>query len=534
MLCFLLKGFGVKEIGVFLFLWSFSGASPLAATVAASFSILKLLCLVGWFFLCFYLVQRIQFSYLVPKKLRTLTNVGMLILGPILFGILFGVDLFRKSWHSDRGFIAVIKEQILSLRSPKAIMRRKMVSISLFDSAGVELKEIYGQGKTERRDVLDLTERIILSALESDASDILIDPRDRLKFTVRFRIDGVLRPVDELDSDTCKAMINSIKVLSGMDIAEKRRPQDGAFRAQARDKTFSFRVASAGVRSGEKLSVRVLNQKAGEYTLALLGVPEKQAKILRQAIKKPTGMILISDPTGSGKTTTLYAMLNEIDLYERNVITIEDPIEYTLPNASQIEINPKADITFAKSLRSVLRQDPDIICVGEIRDSETASIALQAAQTGHLVLATVHSNSNASSLIRLLDLGVSPLLLTSGLSVMISQRLVRCLCDDCKRPASLNDTQIVELKKKKINYKNIYEAAGCTICGGTGYKGRTAVCDIMELDDEMKANIANNEVLVSELRKDGDKKDISKLYKQGMRKVLSGITSFRELKRVVG
>jgi type II secretory ATPase GspE/PulE/Tfp pilus assembly ATPase PilB-like protein len=319
-----------------------------------------------------------------------------------------------------------------------------------------------------------------------------------------------------------------------MDIAERRRPQDGAFLAKTGDGTVSFRVASAGAVNGEKLSIRVLNQNAGTFTLESIGLTEKQRAIIENIIAKPTGMVLMCGPTGSGKTTTLYAMLNTIDLFTRNVITVEDPIEYVLPNASQIEVNPKADITFAKSLRSILRQDPDVICVGEIRDEETAAIALRASQTGHLVLGTIHSDSNASALVRLLDLNVSPLLLSSGLDILISQRLVRRLCNKCKVPAELSQNQIHDLRKKGVNYKNFFQAGVCDQCHETGYRGRIAVFDILVLTDELKTDIANNKLSVTQLKKEGDKKGKSNLRKQGLKLVVSGVTSLEELKRVIG
>jgi type II secretory ATPase GspE/PulE/Tfp pilus assembly ATPase PilB-like protein len=319
-----------------------------------------------------------------------------------------------------------------------------------------------------------------------------------------------------------------------MDISEKRRPQDGAFVAKTADRTVSFRVASAGAVNGEKLSVRVLSQNAGMFTLTNVGLSGKQRAIIENAISKPSGTILMCGPTGSGKTTTLYAMLNEIDFFTRNVITVEDPIECVLPNTSQIEINPKADITFAKSLRSILRQDPDVICVGEIRDEETAAIALRASQTGHLVLATIHSDTNASALIRLLDLGVSPLLLSSGLSLIATQRLLRRLCSKCKIPAELSQSQIHNFAKKGINYKNIFQADGCKKCRQTGYYGRIAVFDFLVLDDKLKAQIADNKLPVDQLRQEGDKRGKSNLWKQGLKTAVSGMTSFEEIKRVIG
>jgi len=292
-------------------------------------------------------------------------------------------------------------------------------------------------------------------------------------------------------------------------------------------------VASAGALHGEKLSIRILNKDAGTFSLDGIGLSEKQRAILTSQIAKPAGMILICGPTGSGKTTTMYALLNEIDRFTRNVITVEDPIEAVLPQASQIEINPKADITFANALRSVLRQDPDVICVGEIRDEETAEIALRAAQTGHLVLATLHSENHATALIRLLDLGISPLLLSGGLNLIISQRLLRCLCGDCKAPAHLRDSQIEEFGKKDIDPSSIFEAVGCKHCEQTGYIGRTAVCDLMVVDEALKAEMAESKTLIDHLRSEGTRSH-SGLRRQGLKKVVAGITSLDELKRVVG
>ncbi len=365
------------------------------------------------------------------------------------------------------------------------------------------------------------------------ASDILIDPADDMTYTVRLRIDGVLRTVKTLKSNICRAVVNSIKAISGMDISEKRRPQDGAFIAKKENKTSSFRVASAGVVNGEKLSIRILNRDAAISTLKDIGLTRKQYDIIKETIKKPYGMILLCGPTGSGKTTTLYAMLNEIDKTNCNVITVEDPIEAVLPNTSQIEINTKADITFAKSLRSILRQDPDVICVGEIRDEETAEIALRAAQTGHLVFATIHCDSNKTALVRLLDLGISPLLLSSGLCLMLTQRLMRKLCRHCKKPVQLNDGLIHEFEKIGLNKPKIYKAAGCRHCFGTGYFGRTAACDIVEVTEELKNEIRNIEAALN-VNPENRIQLKSKLRKEALKKVAVGITSLEELKRVIG
>jgi len=528
---------------VLAFVRYFSTRPPVSTAlldVSLSFNPIKLVFLIGWVYLCLYFVQRVQFSPLVPQNRKSIANIATLFTGPILLFVLLIVDAARRSYETDSSIYEIIAEHIrntvANIRSSGYVASEDDSKITLLDSSGRGIKEIYGHGKSKRGDrhILDLTEQVILNALADGASDILIDPKDESSYTVRFRVDGVLRTVEEIDAERCQAVINSIKAVASMDISERRRPQDGAFTAKRAGETASFRVASAGVLHGEKLSVRILSQIAGRFTLTSIGLSEKQRVIIENAISKPSGMLLLCGPTGSGKTTTLYAMLNEIDFFTRNVITVEDPIECALPNASQIEINPKADITFAKSLRSVLRQDPDVICVGEIRDEETATTALRASQTGHLVLATVHSDTNASALVRLLDLGVTPLMLSSGLSLLVSQRLLRQLCGNCKKPAELSQSQIHEFRAQGINHKNIFEAEGCKKCHGTGYRGRTGIFDILVLDDRLKARIANNELSIATLKKDGSKKGKSNLKKQGLKMVVSGVTSLGELKRVVG
>ena len=515
--------------------------SPALAMLGLSFSPIKLGLLIGWVYLCLYSVQYLQYNPLVPKNYKPLANVGALFLGPVLLSILLIAAAAKKSAQTRQSIFEIIKEQVEnlaeSIKSSGLIKPKEDdTGLRLLDTSGRSIKEIYGHGKGKRQDnqILDLTEQIIWDALEQRASDILIDPKDNSSYSIRFRVDGVLRTVDQVDTNVCQAIINSIKAVSNMDISERRRPQDGSFTAKAPDTKASFRVASAGVLNGEKLSIRVLNQNVGMYSMDNIGLSEKQRAVIKTEISKPSGMILMCGPTGSGKTTTLYAMLNEIDLYTRNVITVEDPIECVLTNASQIEVNPKADITFGKALRSILRQDPDVICVGEIRDEETASIALRAAQTGHLVLATIHSNSNASALVRLLDLGVPPVLMASGLSLVISQRLLRTLCKKCRVPAKLSPAQINDFRKQNVNYRNMFDAGGCDTCHQTGYYGRTAIYDILQLDDNIKANVAKNELLITQLRKEGDQKGKSNLQKQGLKQVVQGITSIEELKRVLG
>ncbi len=521
------------------------GTPDALGSAELSFNPIRLVLLVGWVYLCLYLVQRAHFSPLVPKHYKTLANVVTLFTGPFLLLILFVLDAARKSRGTGDSFWFVLKTQLQHLGQQlqqwlgalhwAQSQPEDETAFRLLDASGRSIDEVCGRGDVRHADarILDLTETIIGDALERRASDILIDPKDSSAYTVRLRIDGALRVVQELEGELCRSVISSVKAVAGMDISERRRPQDGSFTARKGTAIASFRVASAGALHGEKLSIRILNKDAGTFSLDAIGLSDKQRATLRGQIAKPAGMILICGPTGSGKTTTMYALLNEIDRFTHNVITVEDPIEAVLPQASQIEINPKADITFANALRSVLRQDPDVICVGEIRDEETAETALRAAQTGHLVLATVHSESNATALIRLLDLGISPLLLSGGLSLVMSQRLLRCLCGHCKAPAHLSDSQIEEFGKKNIDPASIFEAAGCKRCEQTGYSGRTAICDLMVVDEVRKAELARSKSLVDDLRDEGSRSQ-SGLRRQGLKKVVAGITSLDELKRVVG
>jgi type II secretory ATPase GspE/PulE/Tfp pilus assembly ATPase PilB-like protein len=517
------------------------GARPGLSGVSLDlpFSPVRLIGLMVWAYLCLYMVQQVDFSNLIPKQWKTVTKLCTFLLGPLPLGAVALRRWLTKPresrpapWQSTVKAVAAAVTSLRRRSSPQA-----EVPVLLLDTAGRTIDEVYGHGDGERQDnrILNLTGQIIADALQRRASDILIDPEDETAYTVRLRIDGVLRTVQVINAGTCKAVINSIKAVSNMDIAEKRRPQDGAFLAKKGDISASFRVASAGVVNGEKLAVRILSQKAGTYKLDETGLSAKQMTVIREIMQKPSGMILICGPTGSGKTTSLYALLNEIDRLTRNVITVEDPIEAVLPHTSQIEINPKAEITFAKALRSILRQDPDVICVGEIRDEETAEIALRAAQTGHLVVATMHCDSNAAAVVRLLDLRISPLLISSGLSLLLSQRLVRCLCEQCRRPAKFSRNQIVDLAKSQIDARSLYEAVGCQQCDGTGYHGRTAIADVTVIDDHFRNGIAQNtSALAEELRSHGNQRGRSSLHKQGLRKVVEGITSLQELKRVVG
>jgi len=503
------------------------------------FSPIRLGLLIGWVYACLYFAQLIEFGNFVEKRHKALVNLVSLVLGPICYTFL----IYRQSFGISASmpnlkFVDKLKRFIdtasASFKGIGFIGSRSSDSIILLDSSGKSLADLYSQSgdKQQARNTLNATETLVVSSIDSRASDILIDPKDNANYTIRYRVDGMLRLADELPASQCVAIVNSIKAVSGMDIAEKRRPQDGAFTAKRNGCNISFRVASAGVLNGEKLAIRILNQQTGLKSLTDIGANEKQTKQLETAVAKPNGLILICGPTGSGKTTTLYGMLSCIDFLQRNVITVEDPIEYILPNASQIEINARADITFAKALRSMLRQDPDVICVGEIRDNETAGIGLQAAQTGHLVMATIHSNSNISAIVRLLDLNVTPMLISAAVSTIVSQRLVRVLCDNCKTPMEQSDKRREFFYKNNLDPSSVCVPNGCEHCSNTGFFGRTGIFDVLEMDDNLRQTITTGKVSVVDFKEAAAKRGVTNMRKEGIRKVLAGITTMDEVIRV--
>jgi len=516
--------------------WLATGPPESLPTTLLLFNPVRIILLIMWVYICMYSILRIEHSPLVQQRYKPIANMFALLIGPFLLFVLLVADTVKKLQTGQMDSFEILWVLGGIFKKARGRFRADTENdILLLDSSGRSFHEVYGnqvRDRDESREILDLTESVVLGAIRQKASDILIDPKSEGVYTVRYRIDGVLSITNQIETGTCAAVINSIKAVSSMDIAEKRRPQDGAFMARIPQGSVFFRVASAGVLGGEKLSIRVLDQSAGFLRLDDLGLSGKAYEQISNAVRQASGMLIVCGPTGSGKTTSLYGMLGTIDFYTRNVVTIEDPIEHVLPQASQIEVNVKADITFANALRSILRQDPDVICVGEIRDEETAGMALQAAQTGHLVLATLHSSSNMAVLVRLMDLGVKPLLLASSLSVIVSQRLVRKLCDNCKKPAQLKPEQIEDFEKKGINHKAIMQATGCRQCRETGYSGRTGIFDVFYLDDQIKAKLVSNELSLGDMKRRGDEKGRSVLRKEGLKNVLAGITTIEEVRRV--
>ena len=371
---------------------------------------------------------------------------------------------------------------------------------------------------------------LIESAVLSRATDIHIEPKEG-EVQARFRIDGILHNVPSYPSELAAPMISGVKVLAEMDIAEKRKPQDGTFMARLGNRAIDFRVATTPSVHGETMVIRLLDRSVGLIRLDSLGLPPMWQKNIHTMINAAHGMLIVSGPTGSGKTTTLYAMVGEMDAFQKNIVTVEDPIEYRLDNVTQTQVNPKAGITFAGTLRSFLRQDPDVMMVGEIRDAETARVALQAAMTGHFVLTTIHANEAVTSLFRLLDLGVESYLISASLTAILAQRLVRILCPACKVPYVPEADFLRKIGVKPAPNLELYKAQGCDECQGTGYRGRVGVFELFELNDTIKDLVRTNpslQLMKDEARKVGWRP----LQETGLVKVVGGITSLRELVRV--
>jgi type IV pilus assembly protein PilB len=386
--------------------------------------------------------------------------------------------------------------------------------------------------------VIRLVDSTIYTAIQRRASDIHIETGDDAVY-VKYRIDGVLQPaMRPIAKQFHSSIISRIKVMAELDIAEKRVPQDGRFRLRMPGKTIDFRVSIMPSVHGEDAVIRILDKESiseqfTELRLDILGFPEAELKRFRKYIAEPYGMVLVTGPTGSGKTTTLYAALSEIKSIEDKIITIEDPVEYQLKGITQIPINEKKGLTFARGLRSILRHDPDKIMVGEIRDNETAQIAINSALTGHLVFTTVHANNVLDVLGRFLNMGVEAYQFVSALNCVLAQRLVRNICHHCKRPVKVSRLQLEEsgLDPALEHTHTFYEGIGCIECGGTGYKGRTAICELLDLSDHIRELILEKRP-TSEIKKAAREEGMRFLRESAVEQVMLGNTTLREINKV--
>jgi general secretion pathway protein E len=362
--------------------------------------------------------------------------------------------------------------------------------------------------------IIRMLNALLTQAAKDGASDIHIEPYER-NSSVRFRVDGTLREVVQPNKALHAALISRLKIMAELDIAEKRLPQDGRISLRIGGRAIDVRVSTLPSAHGERAVLRLLDKTESKFTLEGLGMSGDVLSVFNRLVHQPHGIVLVTGPTGSGKTTTLYASLARIDTSTTNVLTVEDPIEYELPGIGQTQVNAKIDLTFAKALRAILRQDPDVIMIGEIRDYETAQIAIQASLTGHLVLATLHTNDAPSAVTRLIDMGVEPFLLSSSLLGVLAQRLVRKLCPACKRP----------------DERGRWHPVGCPACGNSGYKGRTGVYELMVADDKVRALI-HSRAAEAQLFVAAEAAGLRPMREDGARLITQGVTSAEEVMRV--
>jgi general secretion pathway protein E len=397
-----------------------------------------------------------------------------------------------------------------------------------FDADVQQLKDLASEAP-----VIRLVSLIITNALEMRASDIHIEPFEN-RLIVRYRIDGVLHEIESPPRRLSAAVISRIKIMANLDIAERRLPQDGRIRLRVQGKEIDLRVSTVPTMHGESVVMRILDKGGVALDFKKLGFEDDTLKAFLDVLLEPHGILLVTGPTGSGKTTTLYTALDRLNKPDVKILTVEDPVEYQMPGINQIQVKPQIDLTFANALRSIVRQDPDVIMIGEIRDLETAQIAVQSALTGHLVLSTVHTNDAAATVNRLLDMGVEDYLLTSTVIGILAQRLVRTLCPHCKERYSALPELVEELglrKFAKASDITLYHEKGCKECAQTGFLGRISIMEMLPMTDPLRSLVMRH-ATSTELRAEAIKEGMVTMYEDGMRKALAGVTTFEEVLRV--
>ena len=436
--------------------------------------------------------------------------------------------------------LALASERVIVSAINQAYDRGGASTDMLAEAAEDDLDALADEALHEPQDLLEATDdapiiRLVNSllqhAVKERASDIHIEPFEK-EIRVRFRIDDVLyEPMRPLPRRLQASIASRIKIMGNLDIAEKRLPQDGRIRLKIAGRDYDVRLSTVPVAFGERLVMRLLPDTQALLDLEKIGFNQTQRRALARIIHRPNGIFLVTGPTGSGKTTTLHACLHEINDTDKNIITIEEPVEITQEGIGQIEVNPKIELTFATGLRAILRQDPNVVLVGEIRDKETADIAIQASLTGHLVLSTLHTNDAASALTRLVDQGVEPFLVGSSLVAVLAQRLVRVLCPECREGYSASDDELREMGVRPPGRPvTLYRAVGCPACANTGYQGRLGIFELMIVDDDIRQLLSTNADSKT-IKKMAVSKGMATLRSDGTRKVLSGVTSIAELLR---
>ena len=478
---------------------------------------------------------------------------------PFAFARRFGVVLVMDSSHQQLQVCAKAQPSLSTLAEIRRHVRHKfklrMVSADEFDELlgnayandsgeAKQMMEDLGEDMDlaslasalpETEDLLEqqddapiirLINALLAQAIRENASDVHIETFEQA-LVVRFRVDGVMREVVRPRRELASLLISRIKVMGRLDIAEKRVPQDGRISLRIGGREVDVRVSTMPANFGERVVLRLLDKQAGRLQLEKLGLAPHTLSSLQSIVRKPHGIFLVTGPTGSGKTTTLYGSLAELNGSAINVLTVEDPIEYSLPGIGQTQVNNKADMTFARGLRAILRQDPDVVMVGEIRDLETAEIAVQASLTGHLVMSTLHTNTAVGAVTRLIDMGVEPFLLSSSLIGVLAQRLVRVLCHECREPRPANSTELAFLQERVTN---VYQARGCSACSHSGFSGRTGIYEMLAINEKMR-ELIHDAASEQELARYARSLAPS-ISEDGKRKILAGETSVEEVLRV--
>jgi type IV pilus assembly protein PilB len=464
-----------------------------------------------------------------PRNLNTIDELGLLLNKKLRVKVATAsqiADLLKKTEQSQRVLEEVTEGFTLDV-------------LGADDNPDETLSiDKLAQGDSDIAPVIKLVDTTIFNALERRASDIHIESRDQ-EVAIKYRIDGVLHyAMPPIAKDWQSAILSRIKVMSELDIAERRVPQDGRFRVRYKGRLIDFRVSVMPTIHGEDAVLRVLDkesmsEKFAKLSLDVVGFSERDLVKFRRYITEPYGMVLVTGPTGSGKTTTLYAALSEIKNDEDKIITIEDPVEYQVKGITQIPVNEKKGLTFARGLRSILRHDPDKIMVGEIRDQETAQIAINSALTGHLVFTTVHANNVLDVLGRFLNMGVEAYNFVSALNCILAQRLVRNICEHCKRPVKAPDSLLIESALDPVEWRDVelMEGSGCFECGGTGFRGRTAIHELLDLSDKIREMILEKRP-TSEIKRQARDEGMTFLRESAVEKVKLGITTLKEINKV--
>lgn len=480
-------------------------------------------------------IKALPFEFAREQQLLILPDEYQLVIGPE--AEIHAITEVSRSLNTPLTLINVNDEESFKAQLTAFYSNNKGSSASVMEdiqdfvdleSAAEEIEEIADLlDADDDAPIIRLLNAVLAESLKEGASDIHIEPYET-ESRVRFRLDGVLRTALRPSVQITPLLISRIKVMSKLDIAEKRLPQDGRMSVRLGGRNVDLRVSTMPSSYGERVVMRLLDKDAGKLKVDDLGMPAQTKEVLDELISRPHGIILVTGPTGSGKTTTLYAALQQMDQQERNIMTVEDPIEYDLPGVSQTQINMRAGMTFAKGLKAILRQDPDVILIGEIRDGDTAEIATQASLTGHLVLSTLHTNTAAGAVTRLQDIGVDSFLLASTIRGVLAQRLVRRLCNECKTPVAPD-----EFMQKQLGVDEhfvIYEANGCSHCNNTGFTGRQGIYELAVMDGEIQTLIHDG---VSEVElEEAIHKKVPSIRENGFALIREGKTTFEEVLRV--